>query len=1039
MKRIKRTVFVSACLAVATVPFFYALQPAQAESAKVKVRVKASESDLADLDPAVLKAKATDVLDAYCVSCHGPKKQKGKVRLDALDQIDPIDLQALFANAKEAVHFEEMPPAKAKQPSEEQRQALVAWLNSQLSGEAASKLAEKMKKPEYGNYVNHEDLFSGAYADLPAYTYDRRWLISEFIFDAKFQRILDVRTTGTWQGKRVNIFGGHQVKGVSLANPFLLPEKSGVRYYANTDLTGGHLSTMLSNAQKTSLYITENLIKDGRNKKYLPTARQVLAKEDEHEAILKARRAFLEKHIATVCETIYGDKNHLLLPRFVPVKLKAEKEYSAEDRKKDKRLPVHVASNMLSKSGGDFVFYQVVLDPANKDKTNEEIVDLCERIWFYNGDYERDVQGRVSILRAYMNDFRTGIEKNRKAKREPYKPLDDAEMQAINAGIRKHRAKGDRYNQVLEKCMADWDRQFEQERIDAGPPSDALYAQLIDELFVRVLERSPDNDEADDYLALVKGYTGKLGRRKAVQKLIQTLLLTSEFAYRSEFGMGEPDEFGRRMLSPRDASYAIAYALTDQSPDSELRQAASAGRLNTREDYKREVTRILKKRDVYYRVDKTLADRWRADNVTNMPIRELRFFREFFGYPKALTIFKDEKRFGGDRLGSATNRLIGEADRMVAHILEEDEHVFKKLLAGEEFIVYHDGDNERMQARSDMIKRVYYHFKDEDWQNFKKADLLKHADFLRTVDMRMVDPDKPDARNRQGDIVKLFKMSMKSIIDRMDNGQKQAAPFDLYRGYGNDFMPGYNVGKFWNYNLDNWDYNTVQPAKVPNRKGMLTHPAWLIAHAKNTETDPVHRGKWVREKLLAGTIPDVPITVDAQIPEDHGRTLRDRLASATENDYCWRCHVSMNPLGNAFEMYDDFGRFRTEESLEYPDKLVKQGPEQRGDHLVDTRNIYKTLPVNSAGYLSGTNDTALDGEITGAVDLAERLGKSSRVRQSIIRHAFRYFMGRNETLNDSKTLIDADRAYIDSDGSFDAVIVSLLTSDSFIYRKAIED
>ena len=34
---------------------------------------------------------------------------------------------------------------------------------------------------------------------------------------------------------------------LSLANPFLLPEASGVRYYASTDLTGGHLSTMLSN------------------------------------------------------------------------------------------------------------------------------------------------------------------------------------------------------------------------------------------------------------------------------------------------------------------------------------------------------------------------------------------------------------------------------------------------------------------------------------------------------------------------------------------------------------------------------------------------------------------------------------------------------------------------------------------------------------------------------------------------------------------------------------------------------------------------
>jgi hypothetical protein len=44
-------------------------------------------------------------------------------------------------------------------------------------------------------------------------------------------------------------------------------------------------------------------------------------------------------------------------------------------------------------------------------------------------------------------------------------------------------------------------------------------------------------------------------------------------------------------------------------------------------------------------------------------------------------------------------------------------------------------------------------------------------------------------------------------------------------------------------------------------------------------------------------------------------------------------------------------------------------------------------------------------------------------------------MGRNEMLSDSQTLLDADRAYLSSGGSFNAVIVSLLTSDSFMYRK----
>jgi hypothetical protein len=82
-----------------------------------------------------------------------------------------------------------------------------------------------------------------------------------------------------------------------------------------------------------------------------------------------------------------------------------------------------------------------------------------------------------------------------------------------------------------------------------------------------------------------------------------------------------------------------------------------------------------------------------------------------------------------------------------------------------------------------------------------------------------------------------------------------------------------------------------------------------------------------------------------------------------------------------------------------------------------------------------SGDPALDGEVKDASDLIDRLAKSGRVRQSIIRHAFRFYMGRNETLSDSRTLFEADKAYVSSGGSFKAVIVSLLTSDSFIYRK----
>ncbi|MFK7787943.1 MAG: DUF1592 domain-containing protein, partial [Phycisphaeraceae bacterium] len=778
------------------------------------------------------------VMETYCYSCHGPDEQKGTVRFDKLETVDPVKLQELFGNSKEVLEFEDMPPAKAKQPSAAERAALIHWLDGKISPEEKKKLADKLKKPEYGNYVDHEALFSGEHADLPAYTTDRRWLISEFIFDAKMQRILENRVVASVsKKKRADVLGGHVIQGLSIANPFLLPEKTGVRYYANDDLTRGHLSTMLGNAHKTALYITETKVSSGRNRKYLPAVQEVLAIENQHAATLASRRAFLEQDIAQVCEELYGEENALLLPEFEPIKLKERKQYTAEELKKNRRLPVHVSINTLKKSGGWEPLVQIVLDPANQDKADQEIMTLAERFWFYRGDYERDVLSRLSILRDYMADVRESITKDRREKLRTYKPLDDAEMKAITAAIRKHRDKGDRYSDVLEKCMDDWEEQFKQDRIDAGSPSDELYARLIDQLFVQILERSPETQEADEYLSLIKGYTDKLGRRKATQKLIQTLVLTSEFAYRQEYGVGEPDEHGRRMLPPRDAAYAIAYALTDQSPDEALVTAAREGRLSTRADYEREVRRLLARRDINTLIDPILEDRNWSENHSRLPIRELRFFREFFGYPKALEIFKDEKRFGGDRLAQSTNRLVSEADRLVEYILEQDERVFEELIGTEEFYVYHDGDNERMRELSEHIKSIYAYFKDKDWENFTKEDLAKHEEFMKEIKMRHVDTDNLDKRFGSGTSMSHFKRSMTSITARLDKGQKHAAPYDLSRGYGSQFMPGGNVAKFWGISKSNWHWSPEQPMKIANRKGMLTHPAWLVAHAFNTETD----------------------------------------------------------------------------------------------------------------------------------------------------------------------------------------------------------
>ncbi len=679
-------------------------------------------------------------------------------------------------------------------------------------------------------------------------------------------------------------------------------------------------------------------------------------------------------------------------------------------------------------------------------QTDAQLIAACEQEWFYRGHEQRTIQARITFLNNYMDDWRKQILQHHYDERNkeiPYRPLATDEMEAISRALLEHRKPGDRFDDVIEKCMAQWEAEFEHERVSAPPPPGDQIAALVEQLFGMILERPPTSGEAGDFAGLAKKYLTVLGRRPGIEKLIQTLLLNTEFAYRNEFGVGESDAAGRRMLSPRDASYAIAYALTDSSPDPELAKAAAEGRLATRADYEREVRRMLARRDQYFIIDEAVDTRKDVANFTNIPIRELRFFRDFFGYPRMFSIFKDAKRFGGAYSDDTKRRVVAEADMLVEHILESDQDVFTKLLTTEEFYVYHSGDNEAMQASSDRIRKIVDHFKDEDWRNFKVEDLARHKDFIAEVKMRGIDTARL-VKDRRYDPLGAFKTQMESFTIRLDHGETNATPFNAFPAHGmGDASTRYggrlhdpDVAKMFNVDLADWSYPTTQPTPMPYRKGMLTHPAWLIAFAANTESDPIHRGIWIREKLLADTIPDVPITVDAVIPENPHKTLRQRLDAKTNNDYCMRCHKGINPLGLPFEIYDDFGRYRTEERLEHPENLITKVKDKGAPHE-DLRDIYKTLPVDSRGYLRGTGDATLDGEVADALDLIDRLAKSDRVRQSIIRHAFRYFLGRNETLSDSKTLIDADRAYVQSGGSFDVLIVSLLTSDSFIYRKPL--
>jgi hypothetical protein len=226
-----------------------------------------------------------------------------------------------------------------------------------------------------------------------------------------------------------------------------------------------------------------------------------------------------------------------------------------------------------------------------------------------------------------------------------------------------------------------------------------------------------------------------------------------------------------------------------------------------------------------------------------------------------------------------------------------------------------------------------------------------------------------------------------------------------------------------------WGKGLPFDAHPDQRLGILTQPSWLVAQSDNFDNHPIHRGRWIREKLLGGVIPEVPITVNAMLPKEPHHGMRERMR-VTREQYCWNCHRLMDPLGLPFEQFDGFGRHRTKEIVvdkEKDDALVAKNPNRKIRPMT-------VVPFETTGAITESGDPELDGPVKGPFELIEKLSKSQRVEQVFVRHVFRYFLGRNETLADGPTLVAAHKAYRDSGGSFKALLVSLLSSESFLFR-----
>ncbi len=156
------------------------------------------------------------------------------------------------------------------------------------------------------------------------------------------------------------------------------------------------------------------------------------------------------------------------------------------------------------------------------------------------------------------------------------------------------------------------------------------------------------------------------------------------------------------------------------------------------------------------------------------------------------------------------------------------------------------------------------------------------------------------------------------------------------------------------------------------RRGLLGHASILSIYAHDEKTSAAIRGRFVRQVLLCGNIPDPPPDVSTTFPPSDARTLRERVEQHLMNDGCADCHARMDPIGLALENFDAAGEWR------------------------DTEN---GATIDPSGVLDGV-------AFSDAADLGRAIAEHPNVSACLTRSMYRYATGHVETAREEIEILD---------------------------------
>lgn len=192
------------------------------------------------------------------------------------------------------------------------------------------------------------------------------------------------------------------------------------------------------------------------------------------------------------------------------------------------------------------------------------------------------------------------------------------------------------------------------------------------------------------------------------------------------------------------------------------------------------------------------------------------------------------------------------------------------------------------------------------------------------------------------------------------------------------------------------------------RRGVLGHAGFLASHATSEESSPVHRGVFVRNRLMCEAIP-LPPDFNPTLPEPlPGETPPELVERHLSDPSCAGCHAYFDPIGLGLEHYDGIGRWRTE---------------YIGGDVVDAEGEIVGMDVAPTAF-------------EGLGGLADALAGSAQVGDCVAKQANMFALGSEAGL--ACVSDEVTQAFASTGGDLRELMIAVVRAESFRMRMAEE-